>query len=145
VGYTENGFELVTTPVVKEITPVELIAPALQIITGAKVGTKFVLMEPSQKTCGVRWACPRSGIKTIGLGSGGALNELVIACQGHARSGHGGLAHQCSQRSDRQFKAQGITKLACTFLALSDSSKAPGYDVFIVEDYSPAANSQLSF
>lgn len=145
VGYTEDGFTLISTPSTKDFTPDELIVPALTIVTANKAEAKCTLWEPTLDNLKRAIALttlsnPGLGIKTLGLGSGNPLSEFVMACQGPSPNGvdtrvavlwRVNVVSAITQQSRRG----DISKLACSFNALSDSTKPTGYDVYAITDF----------
>jgi len=145
IGYTESGVELITTPSVKDVIPDEEITPVLQIVTGIKVEVKATLLEATienlnRATALATLANPGTGIKTLSLGSGNSLASFAVGIQGPAPGG-------VDDRVMTIWKANVVSavtvaaskknesKLAVTFTALADSTKATGSNIYQVVDF----------
>lgn len=145
VGYTENGFDLVSTPSTKDFTPDELITPVLTQITGIKLEAKFTLWEATMENMKVALALssfynPGSGVKGIGVGSGGTLAEYVVACQGASPNGPRDRVTVINRAnvispSTISYSRKDIAKLPVTVNGLSDSSKDVTVDVWFAEEF----------
>lgn len=145
LGYTDSGVDLVSTPSVKDITPDETISPILQIITGVKADFKVTLYEATIENLNRAIALtaltnPGSGIKTLGLGSGNPLITWALGFQGPAPGGATDRVIvawrvQVTSAITQSYQRKDISKLACTFSALADSSQASSQDVYKVVDF----------
>jgi hypothetical protein len=145
VGYTEAGVELVTTPSVKDVTPDEEITPVLQIVTGIKVEVKATLLEATIENMQRAIALtaltnPGLGIKTLALGSGNSLTNFALGIQGPTQGGvdsrvitvwKANIVSAVTLNSSKKNE----TKLAVTFTALADSTKANTRNIYEVTDF----------
>lgn len=145
IGYTENGVDLVSTPSVKEIIADESISPLIYLVTAIKAEIKVTLFEASIENLARAISCtvltnPGTGIKTLGLGSGNPLVAFRLGFQGAAPGGQGSRVIvawrvQVTSAITQSYQRKDISKLACTFSALSDSSQATTEDVYKVTDF----------
>jgi hypothetical protein len=145
IGYTENGVDLISTPSIKDITPDETITPILQIITGVKAEVKVTLFEASienlAKAIGLTVLTnPGTGIKTLGLGSGNPLITWRLGFQGPSPGGAASRVIVCWRVQvisaiTQSYQRKDISKLACSFSALTDSSQPVGSDVWLITDF----------
>jgi len=147
VGYTESGVDIVTTPATKDFTPDEAIAPILTTVTGIKVEVKATLWETNLENINVATALsslsnPGLGIKTLSVGSGNPLLEWAIGIQSASpgqnfSDGSVTMVWRVNVTSAISLNRsrKDIAKLACTFNALTDSSKSSGVDVYETIDF----------
>jgi hypothetical protein len=145
IGYTENGVDFISTPSVKDIIPDEVITPILQIITGIKAEIKVVLFEPTlenlERAIGLSFLTnPGTGIKTLGLGSGNPLKTFRLGFQGAAPGGAAARVIvawrvQVISAITQSYQRKDVSKLACTFSALTDSTQPVASDVYLVTDF----------
>jgi len=144
-GYTEDGWEFVTTPSVKDFTPDEAISPIIQLVTGIKVEIKGTLWENTLENLSKAIALatlsdPALGIKTLSVGSGNPLAEYALGFQGPAPGGQTDRVINVwrvnvTSAISQKYQRKDISKLACTFTALTDSTKPAGSDVYQVVDF----------
>lgn len=145
LGYSDSGVDIVSTPTVKDIIPDEVISPILQIITAVKAEFKVTLYEPTIENLSRAIALtaltnPGSGIKTLGLGSGNPLITWALGFQGPAPGGATARVIvawkvQVISAITQSYQRKDISKLACTFSALTDSTQASSQDVYKVVDF----------
>lgn len=144
-GYSENGVDFVTTPSVKDFTPDESLAPVKQLVQGLKVEVKIALweshLENLERAISMSLLSnPGTGIKTLSVGSGNSLKEFALGFQG---AGPGGLLARVvnvwrvnvTSPTTQSYQRKDISKLPSTFSALTDSTKAPGRDVYEITDF----------
>lgn len=145
VGYTEDGASVNTTPQKKDFTPDETITPIKTVITGIAGELKTTLWENTlenlARAIGLSLLSnPGTGIKTMSFGSGNVLAEYAIGVQG---PGVGGVDSRVIQiwrtnsvsTMSQSYSRKDISKLACTFNLLTDSTKAVTRDVFEIVDF----------
>jgi hypothetical protein len=145
LGYTESGVSLSESPATKDFTPDETITPIKKIVTGIGGEVKFTLWEATLENLSKALALaslanPGTGIKTLSVGSGNPIVEYALGIQGAGVGAADGriitIFRAVSVSAvDQVYSRKDITKLACTFTMLADSTKASTQDVFQVVDF----------
>jgi hypothetical protein len=145
VGYTDTGVDITDTPSVKEIVPDEVISPVKQIVTGLKTEIKFTLLEATLENISKAIALaslnnPGTGIKTLSVGSGNPLQEFTLGLVGPGIGGSGQRVLAVNRVNSlaavqQNYTRKDVTKVAVTFTALADSTKASTADVYQVVDF----------
>lgn len=145
VGYTESGVDITTTPSVKPITPDEVISPVKQIVTDVKAEIKTTLLEAtlehmSKVVALATLSNPGLGIKTMSVGSGNPLQEFALGIQTASVGGSDDRVTQVWRVNSlaavsENHTRKDVTKVAVTWTALVDSTKASGRDLYETVDF----------
>lgn len=145
VGYTEDGASISSTPSTKDFIPDELITPAKTVITGVKAELKMTLWENTlenlERAVGLSLLTnPGTGIKTLGFGSGNVLKEYAIGLQTPGIGGPASRVYTIWRANsvstiEQKYTRKDISKIACTFNLLTDSTKPTAQDVFGIVDF----------
>jgi hypothetical protein len=143
-GYTDDGVEIITTPGVKPIVPDESISPVIQLITDLKTEIKAKLLERHIENLAnvvpLSVMTTASGVKTLKVGSGNPLVELVLGFQGPSPGGAMDRViivwrAQVISAISQKYMRKDAPAFDVTFSALSDSNQPAAQDVYTVTDF----------